>query len=117
MKKIILAMTLCAALAGCFKPEPLFPGRVTEKVYEPASTWVQMLPIFTGKTTIFIPYVHHDDEDFVLNVLGQRPDGSMKMQRIYVTRADWERFKVGDRFGMSRPRAVAEDRHRKVRKS
>jgi hypothetical protein len=45
-----------------------------------------------------VPYTMHDDEDWVLNVLGKDGDGDWRMRRFYVTQDYYNRVKVGDYF-------------------
>lgn len=94
LRVTITALALCLTM-GC--EEPLTEGTVTEKQYEPAHTFVALLPVTMGNSTIMIPYTHYDDEDFILVVEGER-DGKVIRQRLYVSGHIWNRLEVGEMY-------------------
>ena len=96
IKKYFAGLLLVLVLMiGCAKP-PLMDTRVLDKTYEPANSTLIMMPMVVGKTTMFIPIMLHDDEDFVLNVMGYTESGDRKCRRIYVDRSRYESTNVGD---------------------
>jgi hypothetical protein len=79
MKKYLIILVLTVALLiGCSKP-PLHNTQVLDKQYEPANITTVIMPISTGKMTIYVPYTIYDDEDYVLNVMGYTEDGRKYM--------------------------------------
>ena len=93
-------------------------GTVHEKIHEPTISWWtderectdwetyitmcisfdgQLFPCTDTRCAHWNPYrqEHIDDEDFILNVLGEDAWGDLKMRRVYVPRATWEGIPVG----------------------
>lgn len=105
MRKLIAAAALLF-LAAC--DPPFTEGTVHEKVYEPANTYVMVFPMTfpCGKncvSTVMVPFIMHDDEDYVFNVLGHDKNGDLKMRRIYVTKEAFDAYNEGDWFVIEPP--------------
>jgi hypothetical protein len=80
MKTIIL-LIIISLLMAC---NHLKQGKIVNKHYEPTRTYTMLMPTVIGKTTILIPYIMHDDEDWVLTVEGVY-DGEMRTENVYVS--------------------------------
>lgn len=91
---------LLATLAGCGSPMP--DGvTVTGKRHEPARHYTTMVPVSTGRSTVLVPVVHHDDEDWVLIVSWVDLSHDPPRERsgvLYVDQATYERVEVGDLY-------------------
>lgn len=90
--------------------QPILEGRVVSKHYEPARTWVQIVPIATGKVTMVVPITHFDDEDWIIRV-----DDGERQQNVYLTEDRYDQTDVGDWWSKD-PYDQLTDRHEKVRK-
>ena len=90
---------VCLAWLAFITPK-LTAGEVINKHYEPARTYVAMMPIATstGKTTIttMVPYVIYDNEDWVVTIGGTREDGEYDTKRIYITESYFNSVEYGD---------------------
>lgn len=95
MKRLIVGLTLLA-LAACETPS----GTIVEKVVEPARTFVMFMPITSCSgsppvcSTIMIPYLVHDDEDFTFIL----DDGIAGNERAYVDEQTYNSYDVGWEF-------------------
>ena len=113
----ILSFCVFLAIAACTKGPTA--GVVEAKRYEPPSNFIMLMPIVisNGKTTstIFIPYVFYDDEDFVVTIGGPNSKGEYDTKRYYVDKATYNELSVGDYFEASSH--DDEDNHVKLRKA
>lgn len=98
-QKVLSALLFVFALSGC--TQAITEGKVIDKVHEPARTWTQLMPISTGKITVMIPFVHHDDEDFVIVIHGPNDKGHILTRRVYLTKADWAAVAIGEHYSVS----------------
>lgn len=79
-------------------------GTVLSKWYEEPRTWVQMVPISTGKTTIMVPITHYDDEDWCIEI---ENDGKRRV--LYVSESVYETVQLGAHFGSDAPGVSTSD--------
>lgn len=85
----MLALIVVVLLSGCGPSEG--QGYVVEKYIEPRSQTTMSIPMTVGNSTIIIPYVVIDDEDFVLWL-----DDEGDTFPIYVTSQEYFATDVGD---------------------
>jgi len=109
----ILCCVLC--LYSCNKLEE---GDVIEKWYEPTHTYVALMPmvISNGKstTTIMIPYVITDYEDWVVKINGKYK-GEERTETIYVSQKQYECLSVGSHLKLTEDSSTSDDNNHKVR--
>lgn len=91
----MLLILVLFVLIGC-SPPTLHDTFVQGKTYEPAVTFISVMPIMVGKSMMMIPYVIHDDEDFVLTVIGYTEDGDRKGRRLYVDKETFDSTNIKD---------------------
>lgn len=108
----ILCCVLC--LSSCNKLEE---GDVVEKWYEPTHTYVALMPttISNGKTTstIMIPYVITDYEDWVVKIKGKYK-GEERTETIYVSQKQYECLSVGSHLKLNEDCSTADENNHKV---
>jgi predicted small lipoprotein YifL len=100
--KLLRVPTVAAvliALSGCGKSLPP-SGIVTAKQFEPAHTYVVMMPMTTsnGKTTTttFIPVIISEPDRWVLTIEPYDKDGHpLEPKRALVTQATFDAAKLG----------------------
>ena len=95
MKKILALLLLSATLllAGC---SAISAGRITEKVIEPANTWIQMVCSGyndKGFCSVWVPVYHYDDQDWRFDISDGEQEGF-----VYVTEGTFNYYNVGDWF-------------------
>ncbi len=93
MKLITIALVL-TLLAAC---NHLDSGEVLSKTYEPAATFLMIMPMVIDDkgNTIMIPYIIYDNEDWTLNVRG-RYEGESRVEKVYVSQACYNSTRIGD---------------------
>jgi len=64
---LTILVLACALVAGCADPYTI-DARVTGKHYQATYTWVQMIPVVSGKVITMIPVVQHEPERWTLAV-------------------------------------------------
>lgn len=115
MKNIIF-LFICLILISCNKLEE---GTIIEKKYEPARTYVMLMPmiIFTGKstTTIMIPYVIYDNEDFIIKVKGYDNEGKYREENFYISKIEYDKLNVGQ-YICVKGKCTEDNNNKKVRK-
>lgn len=82
----------------------LSEGEVVEKYIEPERSWMHLMPISVGKIVVLIPYMFHDDKDWVLVV--QKGD---KQGTIYVTEETYMQTKIGQYYRASTQDSLEDD--------
>ena len=96
MKRILL---IASTLAFLSCDPPLTTGRVITKMYEEKRVYTHNMPstIMSGKvmTTIMIPYIITDNEDFILVVEGMR-EGKHVITNVYVSESCFKSYNTGD---------------------
>ena len=109
----ILCCVLC--LSSCNKLEE---GDVVEKWYEPTRTYVALMPLIisNGKTTttIMIPYVITDYEDWCVKIKGKYKEEE-RIETIYVSRKQYERLSIGSHLKLTDDCSMSDDNNHKVR--
>lgn len=109
----ILCCVLC--LTSCNKLEE---GDVVEKWYEPTHTYVTLMPmeIPNGKTTttIMIPYMITDYEDWCIKIKGKYK-GKKRIETIYVSQKQYECLSIGSHFKLTDDCSMSDDNNHKVR--
>lgn len=97
----------------------LTEGTIVSKKYEPARTWVQVVPITisTGKSTMvtMVPMVLYDNEDFILLVRGHTDDGDVVLEHFYVTESAYNSVNIGDYVGFAKETMSYSDKVEKSR--
>lgn len=109
-----IVVALCV---GCSRQ--LTEGEIVGKRYEPESTFVMMIPIAMScgnncTTTMFFPYLVHDDEDYILTVSGSDADGDLITEDWYVDRETYDRAETGRRHVYDDSHASRDDEHEKL---
>ena len=96
MSKLTVAFVLLLSLFSCQK---LKYSNIVEKWYEPARTYIYMMPIVhsTGKTsyTTFMPVPMYDNEDWCIKVTGIGTKGDTITRTYYVDKLQYDTLKVG----------------------
>lgn len=120
MSPAAIAAMLTVLLSGCGRE--LTEGEIIDKRHEPESTFVMLIPMAMscGKnctTTIFIPYVVHDDEDWILVVRGIDKDGEELTEDWYVSEKEYESAPVGRKEVYDDRVASRNDEHEKLRRA
>ena len=94
--KIFLLVLVLISLISCQKQKY---GTITEKWHEPARTYVMLMPmtISSGKTftTILIPYVIYDNEDWCIKVNRVTEKGDTISRDYYVSPGAYDTLNVG----------------------
>lgn len=94
MKKLVILLT-ALAMTSCIKE-----GVIVEKAYEIETEYVTFLPIamYNGKTTttVFIPYLIHDNEDFVIKIKGVNKRGKVRYSTLYINKDQLDTLMIGD---------------------
>ena len=116
MKNIIL-ICLVVMIAGCGRE--LTEGEVVGKYYEPDRTFVMLMPmaISCGQScisTMMIPYIMYDDEDYVLIISGRDRNGNLITEEWYVDKDTYEKAETGRREVFESSGASRDDDHEKV---
>jgi hypothetical protein len=114
------AAMLTVLLSGCGRE--LTEGEIIDKRHEPESTFVMLIPMVvscgkTCTTTILIPYVVHDDEDWVLVIRGRDKDGDELTEDWYVSEKEYEAAPVGRKKVYDDRVVSRNDEHEKLRKA
>lgn len=104
MKKFLIVFLSLIAFASCSNIQE---GRIIKKWYEPARTWVSVVPIVTstGKTTTttMVPMVHYDDEDYCIKIEKYVEDKEKYVTRtVYLTKEEYNNVELDDWFCISR---------------
>lgn len=86
-------------LSSCGKH--LEKGIIVNKQYEPSKDHIYLMPMpsYSGKTTtiIMIPYLVHDNEDFLIQVEGiKKGDSTKSKEWIYVSKKCYNSSYIGD---------------------
>ena len=109
----ILCCVLC--LTSCNKLEE---GVVVAKWYEPTHTYVALMPlvISNGKTTttMMIPYVITDYEDWCVKIKGKYKDEE-RIETIYVSQKLYEYLSIGSHLKLTDDCSMSDDNNHKVR--
>jgi hypothetical protein len=109
----ILCCVLC--LTSCNKLEE---GDVVEKWYEPTNTYVALMPlvISNGKTTttMMIPYVITDYEDWCVKIKGKYKDEE-RIETIYVSQKQYECLSIGSHLKFTDDCSMSDENNHKVR--
>ena len=97
--RYVLYMVLgCVILLGC---NHLEEGTVVNKHYEPMEKNLIIMPLVTsnGKTTttIMMPYLVTDNEDYVLHIKGIHK-GEEVTEKVYTSKGCYESMKNGDKW-------------------
>lgn len=87
IQSIILLGTIF--LCSCSK---LTNGVVVDKKYEEANK--STAAIFTGK--IVVPVVIYDDEDYIIMVKGEKPNGKEVVKHYYTSNHLYDSLTIGD---------------------
>ena len=95
MKKLLLLFSVVLFL-GCKSQPKLDEGIVIHKRYEPARTFIFHTPVQVGKSTILIPHIVYDNEDYVLTVTNSAPELKNVTNNIYVTKEFYDCYNEGD---------------------
>lgn len=90
--KTTLSILAIILLASC---NHLEKGTVLKKHYEPEHSYVSFIPIMTGKTTILVPYIVTDNEDYVLTIEGFY-NKEVVHETVYVSKQCYESLNSGD---------------------
>ena len=102
-------------LASCNKLEE---GDVVEKWYEPARTYVAVMPmtILTGKstTTIMVPYVVTDNEDWCVKIKGKYK-GEERVEIVYISQKQYECVRTGSHLKLTDDCSTSDDNNHKER--
>jgi len=110
MKKILILLFIL--LIGC---NEIDKGIVVGKRYEPTQTYTTIIPlvISTGKsvTTIMIPYVITDNEDYILKV----KDNEI-VREVYVSKQCYEKLDTGDVWIKDSDCSFSDNNNTKIRK-
>ena len=117
----ILPLLLVLFLAIACSPR-LKEGVIFNKYHDPPRTFVMFIPfnVCSGGrtptcTTILLPYVIYDDEDWVL-VLEDRNGDECRKGEVYTDQATYEGYKKGDYYSTS-PGDQLKDHHAKHKAS
>lgn len=118
--KTLLVISLTTLLLGCGRE--LEEGEVIGKRYEPARNFVMLIPVVTscGKSctnTMMIPYLVHDDEDYILTVRGTDTDGEVITESWYVDKTTYESVEEGRREVYTQVNASRDDQHERISKA
>ena len=95
--RLLFCCLLCAVLffSSCQK---LKYGNVIEKWYEPENTYVMLMPMTmsSGKTTttVMIPYIIHDNEDWCIKVKGIGTKGDTITRTFYVDKIAYDTLDI-----------------------
>lgn len=90
---LIILIILCLTVLGCKKMKN---GIVMEKWYEPATTHTMLMPIRSGKVTIWVPYTIYDNEDWCIKVRGITDKGDSLKEIFYVSQQAFDTISVGE---------------------
>ncbi len=63
MIRAVAALAVAAMLAACSSPPPA--GHVTDRRHQPATSWVQFIPVGNG---VQVPIVYSDPESWSLQI-------------------------------------------------
>ena len=111
-----LAILLLLGSNSCNKLEE---GYVVAKWYEPEQTYVSIMPmvLYNGKTTttIFVPYVVTDNEDWCIKVKGKYKDEG-KVETVYVSKKEYESLSIGSHWRKTDGSSMSDDNNHKERK-
>lgn len=109
---VMLCCILC--LTSCNK---LKEGYVVEKWYEPTRTYVTLMPlvISNGKstTTIMMPYVITDYEDWCIKIKGKYKDEE-RIETIYISQQQYDCMSIGDYLKLTDDCSKSDDNNHKV---
>ena len=112
---LLLATILVWICAGC--SPALTEGEVYEKVFEPAETFVQIVPIVisNGKTytTVCVPYTYHFPDRWVIKIREPQADGSYLTEKFYVTKEVYDATPIGSQFVYDESRDLLEEPYTK----
>lgn len=92
MKRIFFIIVLVTTLISCQKMKY---GNIEERWYESSRTFVMLMPITTGKVTVMIPYVVHDNADWCIKVKGIGEKGDTITKTYYVTSEAYDTLTIG----------------------
>lgn len=75
-----------------------FPGEgeIVKKWHEDARQWVVLMPICTNNSTILIPMLYYDDEDFCISVQWVDDNEKVWNKTFYLTQEEYDKVSVGD---------------------
>jgi hypothetical protein len=109
---IILFSVLC--LPSCNK---LKEGDVVAKWYEPKTTRISLMPMITSSgSTIMIPYLMTDNEDYVVKIKAIYKDEE-RIETIYVSQKQYECLSVGSHFKLTEDCSTSDDNNQKERQN
>ena len=112
MENKIIVLFLLFAIVAC---NHLEKGEVISKRHEPENTFVMIMPIRVGKTTMMIPYIIHDNEDWVITVKGKY-EGDDETDEVYVFESCFNSLKNGDTWVKSQGCSYSDNNNEKTRK-
>lgn len=92
LRRIATICALCLMLGGC--SGTLTNCKVVDK--ERINAYMTMLPIYNGKTMIFVPQWH--PEAWYLVVEGENEDGELRRTRVQVEEAVYEQTVIGQEW-------------------
>lgn len=120
MVKIIVAGFITLLISGCGRQ--LDEGEVIGKRYEPEHTYVMMIPIVIScgnncVSTVMMPYLVRDDEDYILIVQGYNDDDELITENWYVDKKAYEKATTGRREVFTNVNASRDDDHEKLGKA
>lgn len=95
MKKQILILLLFLMLLTACRAESLTDCVVIDKEYTPK--WVQLMPIYNGKSFIYMPVVHSDRWTITIEGKGAE-SGEKHCQVVEVTQSEYDRYHIGDEY-------------------
>jgi hypothetical protein len=81
-------LIICLFLVSCVS---ITEGVVVDKYYEPAYSWVQLMPMPVGKTTMLFPITHYVSERWVICIEKDSREGC-----VDTSQARWDKTKLGD---------------------
>jgi hypothetical protein len=94
-----LTILLLLLITYSCKP-PITEGIIIDKYYEPNHTYITVLPIVTtnGKTTstIMIPYVIYDNEDYCVKVRGINIDNDTIINTLYLSKSQYDTLNINE---------------------
>lgn len=88
--RLLLILAICICLVGC---DGITRGEVYDLEYVEPRTWVQMAPIYNGKSFNYMPIVHNEPERYFVYIR----DGEQSA-KLEVSRDTFDGLEVGDIF-------------------
>lgn len=110
MKRLLFALLIC--MTSC---NHLTEGKIIGKHYEPSRTYTQYHHIYTGRVFIMVPYIIHDDEDWVITIEGDY-EGEKRQETIYVSESYYDNHSIGDMWCKDGDCSYSDENNTKKRK-